>query len=138
MSMTTVDRTPVRRATGFPGAVVDGTQLRCTGLHGFQAAAIFYPDFYPKRQCSRVEMLYLLVTVANWSSRTKCCTSFPSWSCGFDSPRPLRLIQLTNRMRAVRAIERLYGSAEFDAYRELGSALVGLTIKDGELKEFLT
>jgi hypothetical protein len=25
-------------------------------------------------------MLYLLVTVANWSSRTKCCTSFPSWS----------------------------------------------------------
>jgi hypothetical protein len=37
----------------------------------------------------------------------------------------------------IRAIERLYSGAEFDAYRELGSASVGLTMKNGEL-ELLT
>ena len=35
-------------------------------------------------------MLYLLVTAANWSGRRECVTSLPSWSCGFDSRRPLR------------------------------------------------
>lgn len=35
-------------------------------------------------------------------------------------------------------IEQLYDSAEFDAYRELGSASVGLTIKNGELKALIT
>jgi len=35
-------------------------------------------------------------------------------------------------------IEQLYDSAEFDAYRELGYASVGLTIKNGELKALIT
>ena len=34
-------------------------------------------------------MLYLLVTVANGRSLPECVTSLPSWSCGFDSRRPL-------------------------------------------------
>jgi len=34
-------------------------------------------------------------------------------------------------------IEQLYDSAEFDAYRELGSASVGLTIKNGELRKLI-
>lgn len=34
-------------------------------------------------------------------------------------------------------IEQLYDSAEFDAYRELGSASVGLTIKTGELQKLI-
>ena len=34
-------------------------------------------------------------------------------------------------------IEQLYDSAEFDAYRELGSASVGLTIQNGELAELI-
>jgi len=34
-------------------------------------------------------------------------------------------------------MEWLYGRAEFDAYRELGSASAGLTSKNGELKELL-
>ena len=35
-------------------------------------------------------MTYLLVTAANWSGRPEFVTSLPSWSCGFDSRRPLR------------------------------------------------
>jgi hypothetical protein len=35
-------------------------------------------------------------------------------------------------------IEQLYDSAEFDAYRELGSASVGLTIKNGQLAKLIT
>ena len=32
------------------------TAVRCTSLHRFPAAAIFYPNFYPKRQHSGAEM----------------------------------------------------------------------------------
>jgi hypothetical protein len=53
------------------------------------AVAIFYPNFYPNRQGSGVETLYVLVTAANWSGRPECVTSLPSWSCGFGSRRPL-------------------------------------------------
>jgi hypothetical protein len=35
-------------------------------------------------------MLYLLDTAPNGSWRTGCISSLPSWSCGFDSRRPLR------------------------------------------------
>ena len=66
------------------------TALHCTSLHGFQAAAIFYPNFYPKRQRSGVEMPYLLVTAASWRGLRESVTSLPSWSCGFDSRRPFR------------------------------------------------
>jgi hypothetical protein len=34
-------------------------------------------------------MLYILVTAANWRGLPHCVTSLPSWSCGFDSRRPL-------------------------------------------------
>jgi hypothetical protein len=53
----------------------------------------FYLIFYPKRQRSRVEMLYLLVTAANWSSRLECASSFPNWLYGFDSRRPLHELE---------------------------------------------
>ena len=66
--------------------------LRSTSLHRLEAAAIFYPNFYPKRQCSRAEMVHLLVTATNWSGRAECVTTLPSWSCGFDSRRPLRVL----------------------------------------------
>jgi hypothetical protein len=34
-------------------------------------------------------MLYILVTGANLRGLPDCVTSLPSWSCGFDSRRPL-------------------------------------------------
>jgi hypothetical protein len=71
------------------GIRVQGTALRCTNFHRFQAAAVFYPNFYPKRQHSGIEMPYLLVTAANWKDQPWYVTSLPSWSCGFDSRRPL-------------------------------------------------
>ena len=64
--------------------------LHSTSLHRLEATAIFYPNFYPKRQCSRAEMVHLLVTATNWSGRAECVTTLPSWSCGFDSRRPLQ------------------------------------------------
>jgi len=81
------------------------TAVRCTSFHGFPVAAIFYPDFYLRRQCSRVEMLYLLVTAAKRGGRPECATSLPSWSYGFDSRRPLsssvrRLRELRQHLRA--------------------------------------
>ena len=45
------------------------TALRCTRLHRFRAAAVFYPFFYPKRQHSGVEELFLLVRGINWGCR---------------------------------------------------------------------
>jgi hypothetical protein len=41
--------------------------LHSTSLHGLEAAVIFYPNFYPRRQRSGVEIPYVLVTAANWS-----------------------------------------------------------------------
>src|SRR5580693_1935574 len=67
-----------------------GTGLGCTSLHGFRTTAIFYQNFYPKVQQSGAEMLYALVIPANWSVRLGYVTSLPSWSCGFDSRRPLQ------------------------------------------------
>jgi hypothetical protein len=66
------------------------TAQRRTRVHGFRTAEIFYPNFYPKRRRGGTEMSYLLVTAANWNDRPECVTSLPSWSCGFDSRRPLR------------------------------------------------
>ena len=66
------------------------TGLGCTSLHRFRATAIFYPNFYLKVQQSGAGMLYVLVIAANRSGRPGCVTSLPSWSCGFDSRRPLR------------------------------------------------
>jgi hypothetical protein len=37
-------------------------------------------------------MLYVLVIAPNWSGWPGCVTSLPSWSCGFDSRRPLQLV----------------------------------------------
>jgi hypothetical protein len=42
-----------------------GMGLRCTRIHTFRAAAIFYPNFYPNRQRGGIEMSYLLVKAAN-------------------------------------------------------------------------
>ena len=75
------------------GVRVQRTTLRCTRLHGFRAAAIIYPNFYPKRHRGGIEMSYLMVIAANWSGRSGCVTSLPSWSCGFDSRRPLQFIK---------------------------------------------
>jgi hypothetical protein len=55
----------------------------------FQAAAVFYANFYPNRQHSGDEMLYILVTAVNWRGLPESVTSLPSWSCGFGSRRPL-------------------------------------------------
>ena len=60
------------------------TALGSTSLHRFQAAAVFYPIFYPKRHRSGVEMLYLLVTTTNWSGHPECVTSLPSWWPNFE------------------------------------------------------
>ena len=35
-------------------------------------------DFYPREAAYQLEMLYLLITAANWSSRLECASSFPS------------------------------------------------------------
>src|SRR5215472_13291011 len=73
------------------GIGVHRTGLCCTSFHRFQAAAIFYPNFYPNRQRSEVEISYLLVTGDNWRGLPEFVTSLPCWSCGFDSCRPLQL-----------------------------------------------
>ena len=65
------------------------TAVRCTRLHRLRAAAIFYPNFYPNSERSGVEVLYILVAALNWAGGPRCVTSLPSWSCGFDSRRPL-------------------------------------------------
>jgi hypothetical protein len=80
-------RPPVQPVRGI---TMRRTALRCTSVHRFQAAAVFYPDFYPNGQCSGIETPYLLVTAANWDGRPERVTSLPSWSCGFDSRRPLQ------------------------------------------------
>ena len=49
----------------------------------------FLPRFLPDRHRRGVEMPYLLVTAASWTGRPEPVTSLPSWSCGFDSRRPL-------------------------------------------------
>ena len=86
------DQPPGRAARGAPGAPdtpeatshrlrgirVHRTGLRCTRIHRFQTAAIFYPVFYPKRQSSGVELLYLLVTATSCRDRRDSASSFPS------------------------------------------------------------
>jgi hypothetical protein len=69
---------------------VHRTGPRCTNVHRFQAAADFYPFFYPRRRSGEVRFLYFLVTVPIGSARPGSASSLPSWSCGFDSRRPLR------------------------------------------------
>lgn len=80
------------RLTGAAGrgTRVLRTGLRCTSFHRFQAAAIFYLIFYPKRQRGEGEMLDLLITATNLSRRPEFVTSLPSWSFGSDSRRPLQ------------------------------------------------
>jgi hypothetical protein len=43
---------PDMTSVPVPGIKMHGTGECCTNLHGFQAAANFYPNFYPKRQRS--------------------------------------------------------------------------------------
>jgi hypothetical protein len=76
------------------GAEVHRPALRCTRIHGFRVAAVFHPNFYPKRRRGGIEMSFLLVTAANRSGCPGCVTSLPSWSCGFDSRRPLQFTGL--------------------------------------------
>jgi hypothetical protein len=73
------------------GVRVHRPALPRTRIHGVRAAAIFDPNFYPKGQRGGIEMSYLLVKAANRSDGPECVTSLPSWSCGFDSRRPLQL-----------------------------------------------
>jgi hypothetical protein len=70
------------------------TAVRCTRLHRLRPVPIFYPNFYPKGQRCGVEVLSVLVTAANWASPPEHTTSLPSWSCGFDSRRPLQFVGL--------------------------------------------
>ena len=46
------------------------TELRCTSLHRFQAAAIFYPNFYPSRCHSKVGTLNTLVKAIRLSGQS--------------------------------------------------------------------
>ena len=93
------DRSYPQGATALDGKILfqqpdprmQRTGLACTNLHRFRTMAIFYPNFYPKVQQSGAEMLYVLVIPANWNGRPGRVTSLPSWSCGFDSRRPLDL-----------------------------------------------
>jgi hypothetical protein len=52
----------------------------------------FLPELLPKEASQRSEKSHLLVKGINWASRLGCKTCLPSWSCGFDSRRPLQLI----------------------------------------------
>jgi hypothetical protein len=52
---------------------------------------IFYPNFYPNRQRGLADRSYLLVAGPSRDNQPGCATSLPSWSCGFDSHRPLQL-----------------------------------------------
>jgi hypothetical protein len=85
------------------GTEVHRTGLHCTSLHRLQEVAVFYPVFYPKKQHSEVEMLYLLVKAANGSRRPEFISSLPSWSCGFDSRRPLREILVHRGFSIIRS-----------------------------------
>jgi hypothetical protein len=76
------DTPDVTSHLGVPGIRAQGTALRCTNFQRFQAAAIFYPNFYPKRRRSRIERLYHQVMAANRSSRPEYVTSLPSWHAG--------------------------------------------------------
>jgi hypothetical protein len=89
---------PLPRTPGFLRQVrahvrMQRTGLRCTNIHRFRVAAIFYPNFYPNRHRREVKRPYLPVTATNWRDRPKYVTSLPSWSCGFDSRRPLQAIE---------------------------------------------
>jgi hypothetical protein len=91
--------TPYVANHGLYGIRVHGTGLpACTD----SSSGSFLPNFYPKRWRDGVEMLYLLVTAANCRSRPGCGSSLPSWSCGFDSRRPL-FTSLVNSVRPLRA-----------------------------------
>ena len=81
--------TPTHGSHRMRGVRVHRPALRCTRIHGFRAAAIYYPNFYPKRQRGGIEMSFLLATAANRSGWPGCVASLPSWLCGFDSRRPL-------------------------------------------------
>jgi hypothetical protein len=66
-------------------------------------------------------MAYLLVTGTDWTRRAEYASSFPSWSCGFDSRRPLREIQVDHsrlgqrspRWRSVTSAHIVIGSNNF-------------------------
>lgn len=90
----------MRRVTGCPDAGVHGTGPRCTGLHRFQAASIFYPNLYPNRPRGRTDWLYLLVTAANRSDPPTFVSSLPSWSYGFDVARSQIYPQVNRRAPA--------------------------------------
>ena len=65
----------------------------CTSIHKFRVMAVFYPDLYPERRHSQAETLYLLVAGTSRSIPTEHTGNLPSWSCGFDSRRPLYVVR---------------------------------------------
>jgi len=69
---------------------VHRTGPRCASMHRFQGLAVFYPNLYPERRHSEAETLCLLIAGTSRSSPTEHAANLPSWSCGFDSRRPLR------------------------------------------------
>src|SRR5262249_54857743 len=76
----------------------------------------------------RLEVPYLLITAANWIGRPESVTSLPSWSCGFDSRRPLRRPLCC--FRSISAAETRLGStrsAVVRCRRPAGGLSVGLS-----------
>ena len=73
------------------------TAVRCTGLHRFPAAAIFYPDFYPKRPRSQ-GFVKVSVTVGDRSGRRSAVLG------GLAEGRPdAGLVTVRERLRCRRA-----------------------------------
>jgi hypothetical protein len=61
---------------------VHRTTLRCTRIHRFQTAAIFYQNFYPNRQLIGADMLYVLVTAASWHGLPRVSPAFQAGYAG--------------------------------------------------------
>ena len=71
------------------GIRVHRTGLRCTTFDRFQAAEIFYPNFYQRGDEAEPRCYISWSRRQNWHGLPDCATSLPSWLCGFDSRRPL-------------------------------------------------
>ena len=104
--------TPKHASHQANGVTVHRTAPSCTAMHRFRAAAIFYPNFDPNRPHSGIEMPYLLVTAVSWSGNPESGISLPSWSCGFDSHRPLstRVVSRSVDYRVLAGSRRQTGS----------------------------
>ena len=72
------------------------TTLRCTRIHRFQTAAIFYQNFYPNRQLIGADMLYVLVTAASWHGLPRVS---PAFQAGYAGSIPVARSQAKRRLR---------------------------------------